>query len=519
MLADMAHTFDVAVLGGGAAGLSGALALGRTRRSVVVVDAGSPRNLPSAAVHGFLSRDGIGPLELAGIGRAEVERYGGLVLAATAIDARPIGDGFEVDLDDGRTVAAKRLLVTTGLSDELPDVSGVAERWGRDVVHCPHCHGWELRDQPVGVLATHVEWAVRQSLMFRQLTPEVTVFQHTSPALDEKQKAQLTGWGIGIVDGPVDSLVVVDDRVAGVRMADGTVMACSIVVVAPRLVANSQVLTGLGLKPTPNPLGIGESITADPTGLTEVPGVWVAGNITDLSAQVLSAAAAGAAAAHAINSDLIAADTKLILGMLSGAYWEERYGSGKKVWSGDPNPQLVASVTGLPPGTALDVGCGEGADSIWLASRDWDVTGVDLAQAGLDRAAQHASDAGVDVTWQRADVTTWETAPAQFDLVSAQYLHLPRPTRDPLYRRLAAAVRPGGTLLIVGHHPADLDVATLKRPRFPHMMYTAEDTATVLDPAMWDITTSAVERPGTDPDGQPITLTDAVMRAVRRSDR
>lgn len=517
MLVAMTQKFDVAVLGGGAAGLSGAVVLGRGGRSVVVIDAGSPRNASAGGVHGFLSRDGTSPLELVEIGRAEVKRYGGLVLPATAVAARRSDDGFEVSLDDGRSVTARRLLVTTGLADELPDVPGVAERWGRDVVHCPQCHGWELRGQPVGVLATHTEWAVRQALMFRQLTPEVIFFQHTAPELTGQQVTQLTAWGIGVVTGPVASLEVADDRIAGLRLADGTVAACSAVVVAPRLVANSGVLTGLGLKPTAHPMGIGESVAADPAGLTEVPGVWVAGNVTDVSAQVMSSAAGGAVAAAAINADLIAEDTRRVVHVLSRDFWEERYGSGKRVWSGKPNPHVVATAADLPPGTALDVGSGEGADSIWLASRGWKVTGVDLSQAALDRAARQAAEAGVDATWLQADVTAWDPAPARFDLVSAQYVQLPRPARDALYRRLAAAVRPGGTLLIVGHHPADLEVAALRRPRLPHLMFTAEEIAAALDPSAWDITVSAPERPAEGPDGQQITLTDAVLRAVRRA--
>src|SRR5690606_29820124 len=283
---------------------------------------------------------------------------------------------------------------------------------------------------------------------------------------------------------------------------------------APRLVANSKVLADLGLTPTSHPMGIGESIAADPTGLTEVPGVWVAGNVTDLTAQVVDAAAGGATAAAAINADLIAEDTRLTLSALSREHWEERYGSGERVWSGKPNPQLVATAADLPPGTALDVGAGEGADAIWLASRGWNVTGVDVSQAALDRAARHAAEAGVEITWQQADVTEWEPPPAQFDLVSVQYLHLPRPAREALCRRLAAAVRPGGTLLVVGHHPADL-ARPVRRPRLRHRMCTAEEIATVLDPSEWDITTSAPQRKTTQ-DGQEITLTDAVLRAVRR---
>jgi thioredoxin reductase/SAM-dependent methyltransferase len=513
MVVAMTQRFDVAVLGGGAAGLSGAVVLGRARRSVVVVDAGSPRNSPAEGIHGFLSRDGVSPLEFVEIGRAEVKRYGGLVLPATAVAARRTDDGFDVSLDDGCSVAARRLLVTTGLADELPDITGVAERWGRDVVHCPYCHGWEVRDRPVGVLATNTERAVHQALLFRQLTSEVTFFQHTAPALTQQQTEELTAWGIRVVTGPVESLEVTDDRITGLRLAVGTVVACSAVAVAPRLVANSAVLTGLGLEPTAHPMGIGESIAADPTGLTEVPGVWVAGNVTDVMAQVVSAAAGGAAAAAAINADLVAEDTRLTVRVLSRDYWEQRYGSGKQVWSGKPNPQLVATAADLPPGTALDVGSGDGADAIWLASRGWSVTGVDVSQVALDRAARHAADAGVDVTWRRADVTAWDPAPAQFDLVSAQYVHLP--AGEALHRRLAAAVRPGGTLLIVGHHPADLDT-TVRRPRLPHLMFRAEEIATVLDPSAWDITTSAPERPITQ-DGQKITLTDAVLRAVRHA--
>src|SRR5918999_3400370 len=298
----MKQNFDVAVLGGGAAGLSGAVVLGVSGRSVVVADAGSPRTAPAEGVHGFLSRDGISPRELVEIGRAEVKHYGGLVLSATAVAARRDDDKFEVSLDDGRSIAARRLLVTTGLFDKLPDVAGLAERWGRDVVHCPYCHGWELADQPVGVLATNTEWAVHQALLFRRLTPDVIFFSHTAPALTQDQSAQLNAWGIGVVTGRVDSLEVSDDRITGLRLADGTVVARSAVVVPPPVTANSKLLTHLGLEPTPHPMGIGESIAADPTGLTNVPGVWVAGNVTDLMAQVVSAAAGGGAAPAPVNA-------------------------------------------------------------------------------------------------------------------------------------------------------------------------------------------------------------------------
>ncbi|MFL6056110.1 MAG: NAD(P)/FAD-dependent oxidoreductase, partial [Actinoallomurus sp.] len=164
--------YDEVVVGGGAAGLSGALTLARSRRSVVVIDAGSPRNAPAAGVHGFLSRDGIPPAELLERGRAEVCGYGGQVVPGEVDAVAREENGFSVALTDGRVVRARRLLVATGAVDELPDIPGLHARWGRDVVHCPYCHGWEVRDQAIGVLATG-PLSVHQALLFRQLSSDV----------------------------------------------------------------------------------------------------------------------------------------------------------------------------------------------------------------------------------------------------------------------------------------------------------------------------------------------------------
>src|SRR5579859_5773744 len=150
MIDNKTHTYDVVVVGGGAAGLSGALLLARSRRSVLVIDAGEPRNAPAAAAHGFLSRDGVSPLELLQLGRAEVRGYGGQLTQARVLSVARGEDAFSLTLDDASVVSARRLLVASGLVDELPDVPGVRERWGRDVLHCPYCHGWEVRDQAVG---------------------------------------------------------------------------------------------------------------------------------------------------------------------------------------------------------------------------------------------------------------------------------------------------------------------------------------------------------------------------------
>ena len=305
----LAGGYDVVVIGGGAAGLNGALMLARSRRSVVVIDEGRPRNAPAAGVHGFLSRDGISPAALLEIGRVELRGYGGHVVPGRVDAVARDGAGFTVSLADGRSVGARRLLVTTGLVDELPEVPGLAERWGRDVLHCPYCHGWEVRDQAIGILASGPR-AVHQALLFRQLSGDVTFFPHTSPTPPDDQMEQLAARGIRVVRGEVESLVVENDRLTGVRLHDGTVVARQALVVGPRFVARSRVLAALGLEPVADPRGLGEHIAGDATGLTSVPGVWVAGNVTDLAAQVVSAAASGVTAGATINADLVAEDTE-----------------------------------------------------------------------------------------------------------------------------------------------------------------------------------------------------------------
>jgi SAM-dependent methyltransferase len=226
-------------------------------------------------------------------------------------------------------------------------------------------------------------------------------------------------------------------------------------------------------------------------------------------------------------------------------FWDERYRSSHRLWSGEPNLQLVAEVADLPPGTALDVGCGEGADAIWLARRGWQVTGADISPVALERAAARGAEAGQPVsgrlTWRHADLTAaaLRRAPdapaaagpptpaesggteilhgARFDLISAQYLHLPPGPRAALVSALAGAVAPGGTLLVVGHDPSDLQT-TVPRPPDPELFATPADLAGLLDPAAWEVVTSqARPREVTDPDGRPATIRDAVLRARRRT--
>ncbi|GAA2128572.1 NAD(P)/FAD-dependent oxidoreductase [Nocardioides bigeumensis] len=300
--------YDVVVVGGGAAGLNAGLMLGRARRSVLVVDAGTPRNAPADAVHGLFAREGTRPAELLERGRHEVRTYGGEVVAGEVVTVERAGDGFAIGLADGRETRARRLLVTSGLVDELPDVPGLRERWGRDVVHCPYCHGWEVRDRAIGVVGSN-PMAVHGALLWRQWSDDVVLFRHTAPDLTDDQAEQLAARGVRVVEEPIAEVVVENDRIVGVRLADGQVVAREILAVGTRMVARAGFLAGLGLVPEEHPTGMGEFVPADPMGRSSVPGVWLAGNVTELHAQVGAAAAGGAFAAAQLNMDLVADDT------------------------------------------------------------------------------------------------------------------------------------------------------------------------------------------------------------------
>ncbi|MDX6360850.1 MAG: hypothetical protein QOH37_3904 [Nocardioidaceae bacterium] len=300
-------SYDVVVIGGGAAGLSAALVLSRARRSVLVVDAGEPRNAPAAHMHGYLSRDGAPPSELLAAGRQEVEGYGGTIIDATVADAAVDGAGFQVALADGRQIATRRLLVTTGLRDELPDIPGLRERWARDVLHCPYCHGHEVRDQRLGVLGG-TPAAVRYAQIVRQWTRDLVYF--TPPdTLTEVERTQLLARAIGIVEGGVDRLVVQDDHLQGVSLSDGRVISLDALFVPPRFVPHHDLLLGLGCQTDADGW-----VSVDLTGRTSVPGAWAAGNVVDPRSQVITAAGAGSAAAIALNADLVDEDVTHAVG-------------------------------------------------------------------------------------------------------------------------------------------------------------------------------------------------------------
>jgi thioredoxin reductase len=306
---------DVVVVGGGAAGLSAALTLTRARRAVTVVDAGEPRNAPADGVHGLLALDGVSPVELWARGRDEVLAYGGQILVGEVVDVSQASYGFAVMLADGTALRTRRLLIATGLVDELPSIPGVREQWGHHVLHCPYCHGWEVRDRRIGVLGTD-SMSVHKALLFRQWSPDVLFFAGDHE-LEAQEIVQLRALDIAVVAGTISRLEVDDDRLTGVRLEDGRIVAVDVVVVSTQMVARVDPFAGIGIKPAPHPAGA--FIESDGFGRTEVPGVWVAGNASDLSAQVSNAASEGARAAQHINADLVREDLELAVAALVDA--------------------------------------------------------------------------------------------------------------------------------------------------------------------------------------------------------
>ena len=235
----------------------------------------------------------------------EVTGYGVELIDDRVVE---IEAGLVVRLASGNALEGRRLLVATGVHDELPEIPGVRGRWGRDLLHCPYCHGWEVRDEPIGVLGT-LPGSVQHALLIRQWSDDVVFFVHTYE-LSSAERLQLEAREIGIVSGEVTRLVVEDDRLTGVELAGGEVVARAAVFVRPGIAPHADsLLAGLGCE-----LDESGFVVVDNTGRTSVAGVWAAGNVVDPRAQVITAAGAGSAAAIAINADLVQEDVERATG-------------------------------------------------------------------------------------------------------------------------------------------------------------------------------------------------------------
>jgi thioredoxin reductase len=307
--------WDAVVVGGGVAGSSAALMLARARRSVLVVDAGQPRNAVAAHMHGVLGHDGKPPRQLVAEGRREIEGYGGVVLdgRVEGIEAveDPAGPRFSVSLDGGAEVTARRVILATGLADVLPEVPGLAAHWGAGVVVCPYCDGYEVRDRRIGVLATG-PGSLHHVQMLRQWSPDITflVAGGTSSGrpleIDDATRAGIDARGIRVEETAVTRVVGERGALEGVELADGRILPLDSLFAMPGVAPRDGLVRALGAATEETPWG--PFVTADPMGQTSVPGLLIAGNASSGSANVPVAMAAGTMAGAMANAGMITED-------------------------------------------------------------------------------------------------------------------------------------------------------------------------------------------------------------------
>ncbi len=508
-LDDMDRVWDCIVIGGGAAGLSAALVLGRARRTTLVVDEGAQSNLAAHGIGGLLGQDGRPPAQLYADGRAELQEYPSVQFRTTRVTgAKADGADFVVELADGVRERTRRILLATGMEYRPPQIPGLEALWGGSAFHCPFCHGWEVRDQPLAVLADG-DRAVHMALMLRGWSDDIVVLTN--------------GGAVPPVEGiPVDDRVVTEFRsengvLTEIGFADGAPLARRGVLVAATLHQRSDLAARLGVAFAPPTPVSADAIVVDQFQRTTVPGVFAAGDVSVQMPQVAAAVASGSLAAAAVVQSLLADDVGLPVPPWPVAdtqqHWNAHYGQRDRIWSGRVNVRMSEVAAELTPGRALDLGCGEGADAMWLASRGWTVVATDVSDVALERAQQDAGELLSRIDFQQHNLE--ESFPqGEFDLVSAQFLHSKLPMdRVRVLRRAAEAVAPGGVLLIVDHGDA---------PPWSHHQHvefpSAEEVVAGLGLGeQWErVRVEAVAREAVGPDGQPGHLTDNVMVLRRR---
>ncbi len=292
--------YDAIIIGGGAAGLSAALTLGRFRRKVLIFDAGQPRNGAASHAHNFFTRDGTPPADLLRLGREQLAPYDTVqfcnerVARISAIDA-----GFEIHSEQGTVVQTKKLLLATGVADRLPDLPGVAEFWGKHVHHCPYCHGWEVADRPVAIIGSG-DAVAHMAPLLTTLASHITVCPTADAPISAEQEAQLTQAGIAVAGAAPVAVEGGEEGLAGVRLADGRLIACTDVFVETKVAQRSPLAADLGCE-------ISEQgyVVVDVLGRASVPNVYAAGDMMSPLHQLVEAAASGLRAGAALNSDLV----------------------------------------------------------------------------------------------------------------------------------------------------------------------------------------------------------------------
>lgn len=308
---DSERMHDVVIVGGGVAGLSAALVLGRARRDVLVIDAGAPRNAPADAAYGFITRDGTAPDRLISLARADLEPYGVQFVDGSAEHATETSGGWSIGAADGTTVQGRHLVLASGLRDVLPEVPGARQAWGRGLLQCPYCHGWEVRDQAVGVLGS-AETSVHQAILLRQWSHDVTFFPHLLGPLSDDDERRLRNRGVRVAYGTVEGFELEsgDDggprSLRGVRLDDGVLVPCVAVFCEPGADAGTPLLAALGCEMRDD-----GCVVTDDIGRTTVDRVWAVGNAADPAAQLVPSAGDAYRVAVAVNALLVEEDCEM----------------------------------------------------------------------------------------------------------------------------------------------------------------------------------------------------------------
>ena len=294
---------DVVIIGGSSAGLSAALVLGRSLRETVVIDDQQPCNRFSHASHGFLTRDGTPPADLLALAREQVRQYPSVAFkTATALQVEKSGTDFAITSSDGSRLEARIVLLATGLHDELPALAGIDGLWGKSVFHCPYCDGYEVRGKTVAVYGAD-DTALHQVKLLRNLTANLTLYTGSLWTPTVTQRDQLMRAGVRLVEQPIAALESTGTQIRGIRLADGTVIACDALFIRPKTTQRAPFARDLGCTLTATDL-----VQVDLRGRTSIDGVYAAGDLASPMRSVAIAVAQGAAAAYGINAELCERD-------------------------------------------------------------------------------------------------------------------------------------------------------------------------------------------------------------------
>ncbi|MDQ3974750.1 MAG: NAD(P)/FAD-dependent oxidoreductase [Actinomycetota bacterium] len=499
---------EVVVVGAGFAGLAAAQVLGRAQREVLVLGSGPTRNAEAQHAHNVLTRDGTPPGELIRLGRAEVEALPTVRLEEMHVVAVQPGEADRLRVrTHAAEIDAEIVLLATGARDLLPEVPGLTALWGRRAHSCPFCDGEAYAGRRLLVLADDTKGA--------------------------HYRALLAGWTDQVTVVDPSTVVTIDERGGDVvaRLDNDEVAVADGVFVGVTPVPRVDCVAGMALARR------GPYLAVDGDGRATHPRLWAAGDCawragdSAPGGQVVAAMAAASRAAAGIVLDRLGVQlpdpppvegprTAAVAGQPTSSaaqFWEDFYGQAHRVWSGKPNQRLVQEVGGLTPGTALDLGCGEGADAIWLAQQGWRVVATDVSATALQRGARAAAQQGVHdrIDWQRRDLGA-SFPDGDFDLVIAAYLLSPVAIpRAAILRSAASAVRSGGTLVILGHTA----LPPWKDPDPTVHFATLEEELATLDLAPLDWTVEVAEeyeRLVTAPDGVPATRVDTILLIRRR---